>query len=260
VSISIFEYVETYFLLLMRVAGIFSSAPIIGSETMPTQVRLASAFVFSLILLPIQAQISGVIHIPGETAVFALVVVKEVLLGILLGFMANFTIEGIKLAGEIIGMQLGFGIVSVIDPESQQEESIIGSLNFMIFILVFLTVNGHHMLVRAVAQSLEIVPLGMIRYSSSFIEEIMDKAPQFIIVSFKIATPVILPVIIVTIVLGIISKAVPRFEVFIISFPVNITLGFLVFIFYMPDLVRYMTYLMYSGIFDEITRMLYILK
>ena len=227
---------------------------------MPTQVRIASAFVFSLILLPLQARISGVVHIPGETALFALVVIKEVLLGILLGFMANFTIEGIKLAGEIIGMQLGFGIVSVIDPDSQQEESIIGSFNFMIFILVFLTVNGHHMIVRAVAQSLEIVPLGLIHYSNGFIAGIMERAPQFIVVSFKIATPVILPVIIVTIVLGIISKAVPKLEVFIISFPVNITLGFLVFIFYMPDLVRYISYLVYYGIFEDITRMLHILK
>jgi len=256
----LFNNVETYFLLLMRVSGIFTSTPFLGSESMPTQMRVACAFLLSLLLLPVQLATSGPVHLPGQTYIFVMVVVKEVLLGVLLGFIATVAIDGIRLAGELIGSQVGFGMISVADPESQQEESIMEIFYFMVFSLSFLTVNGHHMIISAVAQSISVVPLGIVNYSKGFFTEIFSKVPEIFIVSLKIALPVTIPVIMVTLVLGIISKAVPRLEVFLISFPINVMVGFLVMMIYLPDLFRFLNYIIHSDIIDEITRIMYIIR
>jgi len=258
--IQVFEYIETFFLLLVRISGIFTSTPVLGAESIPAQVRVMLAIVFAMLILPVEIAARGPVKLPPETTIFVLVVVKEVLLGVMLGFIASFTIEGIKLAGEIMGIQIGFAMVSVIDPDSQQEESIIGSMNFLIFTLIFLLVNGHHLIIEALADSLKIAPLGLVHYTNNFISEIFSKVPEFFIVSVKIAAPIVIPLIILTVVLGIISRAIPRLEVFVISFPVNILVSFLVFIYYMDDTSRYMIYLIHSNIFDEMIRVLNLLK
>jgi flagellar biosynthetic protein FliR len=258
--IQVFEYIETFFLLLVRVSGIFTSAPVIGAESMPAQVRVMAALVLSMLLLPAEISMRGPVQIPPETYIFALVVVKEILLGLLLGFVASFVIEGVKLAGEIMGIQIGFAMVSVIDPESQQEESLIGSFNYLIFTLIFLLINGHHLIIDALNQSLRLVPLGLVYYTGNFVSEIFNRAPEFFTVGVKIAAPIVIPLIMMSVVLGIISRAVPRLEVFLISFPINILMSFLIIIYYMDDLVRYFIYLIHSSIFDEIIRILYVLK
>ncbi len=258
--IQVFEYIETFFLLLIRITGIFTSAPVIGAESMPAQVRIMSALTLSMLLLPTEIAIRGPVQIPPQTYIFGLIVVKEILLGLLLGFVASFVIEGVKLAGEMMGIQIGFAMVSVIDPESQQEESIVGSLNYLIFTLIFLFINGHHLIIEALDQSLRVVPLGLINYSGGFVSEIFNRAPEFFTIGIKIAAPVVVPLIMLSVVLGIISRAVPRLEIFLISFPVNILMSFLIIIYYMEDLARYFIYLINSNIFDEITRIIYLLK
>ena len=258
--IQVFEYIETFFLLLIRISGIFTSAPVIGAESMPAQVRVMSALTLSMLLLPTEIAMRGPVQIPPQIYIFGLIVVKEILLGLLLGFVASFVIEGVKLAGEMMGIQIGFAMVSVIDPESQQEESIMGSLNYLIFTLIFLLINGHHLIIEAFNQSLRLLPLGLVNYNGNFVSEIFNRAPEFFTIGIKIAAPVVVPLIMLSVVLGIISRAVPRLEVFLISFPLNILMSFLIIIYYMDDLVRYFIYLINSNIFDEITRIIYLLR
>ncbi len=258
--IQVFEYIETYFLLLVRITGIFTSAPVIGAESLPAQIRIMTALVLSMLLMPAEISSRGAVKIPPQTYIFALIVVKEILLGLLLGFVASFVIEGVKLAGELMGIQIGFAMVSVIDPESQQEESITGSFNYLIFTLIFLMINGHHLIIEALNQSLRIVPLGLVYYNGNFVSEIFDRAPEFFTIGVKIAAPIVVPLIMLSVVLGIISRAVPRLEVFLISFPLNILVSFMIIIYYMDDLVKYFIYLIHSNIFDELIRILYLLK
>jgi len=258
--IQVFEYIETYFLLLVRITGIFTSAPVIGAESLPAQIRIMTALVLSMLLMPAEISSRGAVKIPPQTYIFALIVVKEILLGLLLGFVASFVIEGVKLAGELMGIQIGFAMVSVIDPESQQEESITGSFNYLIFTLIFLMINGHHLIIEALNQSLRIVPLGLVYYNGNFVSEIFDRAPEFFTIGVKIAAPIVVPLIMLSVVLGIISRAVTRLEVFLISFPLNILVSFMIIIYYMDDLVKYFIYLIHSNIFDELIRILYLLK
>ncbi|OQA76054.1 MAG: Flagellar biosynthetic protein FliR [bacterium ADurb.Bin243] len=258
--IQVFEYIETFFLLLVRITGIFTSAPVIGAESLPAQIRIMTALVLSMLLMPAEISSRGAVKIPPQTYIFALIVVKEILLGLLLGFVASFVIEGVKLAGELMGIQIGFAMVSVIDPESQQEESITGSFNYLIFTLIFLMINGHHLIIEALNQSLRIVPLGLVYYNGNFVSEIFDRAPEFFTIGVKIAAPIVVPLIMLSVVLGIISRAVPRLEVFLISFPLNILVSFMIIIYYMDDLVKYFIYLIHSNIFDELIRILYLLK
>ncbi len=258
--IQVFEYIETFFLLLIRISGIFTSAPVIGAESIPAQIRIMTVLTLTMVLLPVEIAARGPVQIPPQMHIFALIVIKEILFGLLLGFIASFVIEGVKLAGELSGIQIGFAMVSVIDPESQQEESITGSFNYLIFILIFLLINGHHLIVEALNLSLQVVPLGLISYNENFVAEIFKQAPEFFTIGIKIASPIVVPLMMLSVVLGIISRAVPRLEVFLISFPLNILMSFLIIIYYMDDLVRYFIYLIHSNIFDEITRIIFLLK
>ena len=121
-------------------------------------------------------------------------------------------------------------------------------------------INGHHLIIEALNQSLRIVPLGLVYYNGNFVSEIFDRAPEFFTIGVKIAAPIVVPLIMLSVVLGIISRAVPRLEVFFISFPLNILVSFMIIIYYMDDLVKYFIYLIHSNIFDELIRILYLLK
>ena len=97
-------------------------------------------------------------------------------------------------------------------------------------------------------------------YTKGFFGEIIGRVPDVFILSLKLSVPVVVPIVFILIVLGIISRAVPRLEVFLISFPVNVMVGFFVITLYMPEMIKYIKYLIYTGIFDEIMKVVYLLR
>lgn len=221
------EQFRLFLLVFFRVGGILIFAPLFNYKTIPAQLKIALTLVISIIVFPVvSGTFTGVP--PGNSLnIFsvALSVLRELAIGMVLGFASQMVFSGAKLAGEIVSVQMGFGMANVFDPQSGQQNTIIAELNNLIALLVFLSLNGHYWFLSAATQSFSAVPLSGFKYSASLAQQIFSLFGDMFVISLKISAPVLTVLLISSIVLGIISRVVPQFNILMMSFPIKITVG-----------------------------------
>jgi flagellar biosynthetic protein FliR len=149
---------EKFLFILLRVGGIMTVAPLFGHRNIPKSVKLGLIGIVSLILVPV-VSVPDIGSITGLGEIFV-VAAKEVSLGLIIGFISNVIFLGVQMAGHMIGFQMGFMVAQVIDPSSGQQVSILGQFKFILAILIFLAIDGHHLLINAVVGSFNVVPMG----------------------------------------------------------------------------------------------------
>ena len=144
-------------LLFLRVVGLIFAAPFFGNRAIPKRTKVAFSLILTGLLFPFIPSLAGV---PTSPLPIAFAVAKELLIGICLGFALYLLFEAVVFFGQIVSYQMGFAIVSSIDPESQQRVPIIGQFEYLLVLLVFLALNGHHLLLSGLYSSLRTIPLG----------------------------------------------------------------------------------------------------
>ena len=174
---------------------------------------------------------------------YFLLVLKEFLVGITLGYVSYAIFTAIHLAGQLIDMKVGFGIVNVVDPLSNIQVPITSTFYFIFCMLIFLICNGHHVLIRALFYSYDFVPLGKALFSEEVINDVIRVFGNIFIISFKISGPVVAAVLISDVALGIVSKTVPQLNVFMVGMPLKIFLGLSVMVLTMPIFISLLEYL-----------------
>lgn len=147
--------------------------------------------------------------------------------GVIIGYSARFVFAGIDLAGQLIGIQMGFGIVNIIDPKQETQLSIIAQFQGLLAILIFLSLNGHHWLLLALAKSFETIPLSGFAYSQPALAILFKMSGDIFVVAFKISAPVMVALFLTNVTLGVLAKAIPQIHVFMMSFPLTIAVGLL---------------------------------
>jgi flagellar biosynthetic protein FliR len=248
---------EKFLLILVRVGGIMSVSPVFGHRNIPAFVKIGFIGILSLILVPI-VPATGLSVEGSLTSIFGLVA-KELLAGLLIGFSSMVLFMGVQLAGQIMGFQVGFAIVEVFDPSSAQGMSIIGQFQFILALLIFLAIDGHHLLINAVVQSFSIVPLGQITFSPASAEIIIRICVDIFAVAVKIGAPVIVTLFLTDVALGIIARTVPQMNVFIVGFPLKIGAGLLILGASMP-FFNYVLTKMIQGMDRDLLRLIASLK
>ena len=219
-------------LVLVRVGGIVVFAPFFSSPSIPPQVKAVVALTSTVALLPaLPAD-----RIPAQFGLgdVALSIAGQALVGLTLGLAASFVFAGLQLAGQIIGFQLGFSIVNVIDPQSQVETSVVSVLENFVGLLLFLICNGHHWFFRAVAESFTYLPVGGVRLEAAVVEQLVRLSSHILVAGLQIAGPVLAVTVIADVILGVIGRAAPQINILIVGMPLKTLVGFacLSFAFY----------------------------
>ena len=220
-----FERISVFLLILFRISAFMLSAPIFGSPYLPTRAKIGLSLLLSVILLPIveKANFSA----PTQLFTYGIVVFKEVMVGVIIGYAARLVFAGVELAGQLMGIQMGFGMANVLDPEQQTQRSVIAQFQGIMAILIFLTINGHHWLLMALAKTFEIIPLSGFAYSADTMAVLLKMSGDIFVVAFKIGAPVIVTLFLTNAMLGVLAKAIPQMHVFMMSFPLTIIIGLL---------------------------------
>lgn len=218
--------VVAFVLILMRAAGIFLTAPVFTSRNIPVTVKASWILLVAFLLFPVVDFKSLVL--PSSGFPLGLAVVRELLIGFSIGLGATLIFTGIQLAGEIVDIQMGLGLVNIIDPMTNTQISVMGQYYFMLATLVFLAVSGHHMLLRAVTDSFNLIPLGQAHFSPELGKEMMHLFSQVFFIAFRVGAPVIGALFITNMALGVVARTVPQMNVFIVGMPLNLAVGFLV--------------------------------
>ncbi len=227
----LYNSIEVFLLIFIRMTGLFVIAPIFGRRNIPAYLKIGFSFMLALILVNTvkwQAlEFSNIFE-------YFVLVLKELLVGITLGYVSYTIFTAIYLAGQVIDMQIGFGVVNVIDPLSNMQVPITSNFYFIFCMLIFLLCNGHHILIRALFYSYNIVPIGQAVFSTNLMNDIIGIFTNVFLISFKISAPVLAAILISDVALGIISKTVPQFNVFMIGMPLKILLGLSVIVLTLP--------------------------
>ena len=233
--------VEFFLLIFVRMTGLFVTAPIFGRRNIPTYFKVGFAFTVSLLM----ANVIRVDHLLAvdNFLIYALYIVKEFIVGIVIGFIAYVVFTCIYLAGQIIDMQMGFGMVNVWDPMTNIQIPVTANLYYMAAMLIFLITNGHHLLIRALFQSYTIIPLGTAVIGPKLGDNIGLLFQNILSVGFKIAAPVVAATIICDIVLGIISKTIPQINVYLLGMPIKIFIGLIIVLTTIPAFAYIVTQL-----------------
>jgi flagellar biosynthesis protein FliR len=218
--------VVAFVLVFMRAAGIFLTAPVFSSRNMPVMVKASWILLVAFLVFPVVD--FKTLVLPSSGLPLALGVLRELLIGFSIGLGATLIFTGIQLAGQIVDIQMGLGMVNIIDPTSNTQISAMGQYYFMIATLVFLAVNGHHVLLRAVVESFDLVPLGQAQLSPALGTEMMNLFSQVFFIAFRVGAPVIGALFITNMALGVVARTVPQMNVFIVGMPLNLAVGFLI--------------------------------
>ncbi len=241
---------QAYLLVWMRVGAMLFVAPVFGGGTVPTQTKILFSLMLSLILLPMVAVPGG--SLPLEIIPLAWLGINELLVGIVMGVSLVFIFAAIQYAGQIIDFQMGFAIVNLIDPTQDVQIPIMGFFHFLIAILIFLAMDAHHWIIRALVDSFAIVPIMEAGFSGLVIGGIAKAFGDLFVVAMRIAAPTIAVLMLYNASLGIIAKTVPQINLLIVGFPVRIALGLIVVGLSMTFFLPYL-----SSAFDLMIRNVY---
>lgn len=209
-------------LLLVRTGAIVFSAPVFGSNSIPPMLKVGTTVLIVLALLP-------VIQPPALDMVdslfsYALHVVRETFIGIVIGFSTSLLMNSFFIAGQAVDTQMGLGVMNVIDPLSKVHTPIIGQIEFLIAVMIFLSLNGPYQIIRALLWSYEMLPISELtlpRFGSSLLRLSIDMW----LIGIKIAAPVMGAVLLTHIGLGMVAKTVPQMNVFLVGFTLTISVG-----------------------------------
>jgi flagellar biosynthesis protein FliR len=159
-------------------------------------------------------------------------------IGFAIGLVGQFLFAGALLAGELAGVEMGLGLSGLIDPQSQVRTTPIAEWQQLMALLVFLSVDGHHVVLRAVADSFHRLPLGGAGPSGAGLALAIRLAGEIFVVALKIASPVLVLLLMVNAAMGVLAKLIPQLNVFIVGFPLNVAAGLFVLAASQPFTVR----------------------
>jgi flagellar biosynthetic protein FliR len=235
---------QIFTLVFARFLALFSVAPGYSGDSLPFFSRFALAFISAAIITPVADMPESLVR--DLERAYILIVLEQAVIGIFIGIAMQFLFAAYQLAGEFFSVQMGFGISEVLDPMSQVSMPVIGTLKNLVALFVFFVSGAHTYLVQALAFSVERVPhLGFSFLKQGVLQNQLFKyfallSGGMFVAALKIALPVIGCLLLVSVTLGIMSKAAPQMNMLVLGFSVKIVVGFVVLAVLAPLLVQTM--------------------
>jgi flagellar biosynthesis protein FliR len=221
-----------FLLVLLRISALLIVAPIFGHRLYLARAKIGMAFMISLVVFPLVAD-QG-LQVPEGVFPYAFMMVREALMGMVLGFTVLLLFIGIQFAGQLAGLQMGFGIVNVIDPQSHGQVSIIAQFLNILAVLIVLSIDGHHLILQGLISSFDAVPLGGVEFKAPIAEKIISLSSQVFGIAIKISAPILISLLSISVALGVLARTVPQMNVFIVGFPVQLAVGMSVLVASLP--------------------------
>ncbi|CAH2712880.1 Flagellar biosynthetic protein FliR [Neobacillus rhizosphaerae] len=246
-----------FLLVFVRITSFMVTVPVFSGRQIPARFKIGFSIVLSVLCV-------GVINEPIHSfslGTMVLLILKEFMVGIVLGMVANILFYAVQLAGALLDLQIGFSMASLFDPTFGTNSQLTGRFKNILAILVLLATNGHHLLIQGILASFEwislpaYVPALMDGRMSTFLLECVQ---QMFMIGFMMAAPLIGTLFIVDIALGIIARTVPQMNVFAIFPPVKILIHFLMYIFVLPGFF-YLLKVLFETMFGSMNSILKIM-
>jgi len=233
----LYSNIDVFMAVFVRVMGFFIILPVTSGQNLPIQARLVLSLGIALL-----AFVANVVQLPPydlSITGFAILLMSEFLVGIIIGLVVMVLFSIFHFVGQLVDFQIGFGMVNVMDPFGMQQTPITGNLYFLIVSVFFMTSGAIHLVIQAFFDSFGIIGLGqaVVLGNEHLAGQMLSIMVNYFHLGLRMALPVVGTILTVDIVLGILVKAVPNMNVFVVGLPIKVMAGLVVIYFIMPFLI-----------------------
>ncbi len=231
------ETIQAFLLALTRVTATLAFIPITGGKAVPNLVKVGLSGLVTIVIFPM----IETSHISVDVDVFSmsLMIASEILIGVSTALFVNFVFAGVQLAGAAIGFQVGFGIVNVVDPITSLQVSLTSQYFNLVTTLLFLAFNVHHILLRGVAGSFSMVPLGGFSADDALLDVLFDSMSAVYMTGAQISAPLTVMLLLKQAAMGLIVRTIPQMNIMIVGLPMTIALGLITIAITLPTMSVY---------------------
>lgn len=239
------SWISLFFWPFCRFTGLFISAPILSHSSIPNRVKLAVVAILSILVGPL---LPAMPEVPLFSWASFGIIVEQLVIGAAIGVVMQIIFAAIQAAGEYIGLQMGLAFASFFSPDSGTNTMILSRFFFVFSSLLFVTIDGHLLLIETLVRSFAWLPIASV---ASLPSDIFMAIVRFGSVVFSsgilLALPVFGALLIVNLTLGILNRSAPQLTVFSVGFPMSLTLGMVLLVVLMTELGAYLQALFQLG-------------
>lgn len=225
-------WVGQFLLPLFRIAALLMSMPLIGTQLVPVRVRLYLALAIALVLVPTLPPMPVV---ESLSLASLLLIAEQLLIGVMFGFVLQLFFHVFIVSGQLLAMQMGLGFASMVDPANGISVPVLGQFFNMLVILLFLSVNGHLVVLEILAESFVTLPVGG-GLSTNHFWEVAGKLGWVLGAGLLLVLPAITALLVVNLAFGLMTRAAPQLNIFSIGFPLTLVLGLIIVWIGMADI------------------------
>lgn len=237
-------YIAQFFFPFVRIMALISVAPVLGNRSIPARVKVALAVLITVAAAPL---LPAAYDYPVDSYKGYLTIGREVLIGVAMGLTVRFIFAAIEMGGEITGLQMGLSFAGYIDPSSGSNNTAVSSYFGIMAVLIFLSINGHLLLISGVVESFQRIPIGLSADSVMMAKKLVMMGAQIFSVALSIALPIIVVLLVVNLGLGLMSRIAPQLNVFAVGFPITLTVGLCSILLMLPYMERPLRVLLEHG-------------
>lgn len=231
-------------LILLRMSAFVISSAVFGSPSVSVQLKILLSITLAILIYPtVKVGPADLTVISNEIVSLA---VRELLVGVTLGFLTRLFFFAVTMTGDLVSISMGLNASQLYNPMLGQNGNTVDQFYTTIATLVFLAVNGHHLLIAALAQSFDMVPVASLQINAGVYGEIATFGQSILVMAIKMSAPVIVAILVANLAMGILGRAVPQINVLVTSMPVTIMIGMAVVFICLPLLVLEM-----NGLLDS---------
>jgi flagellar biosynthetic protein FliR len=203
------QFVPVFVLVFFRVAGLMLAAPFLGSTKIPKRVKIMLALVLAAGLVN---RVKNV-HLPDNVLLLTFGIGGELVFGMIMGLGLSLAFIAVTWAGEMMGQQMGMNIAETFDPQFGRGGSLVGDMYSMLTLITFLIIRGHHAMIQGLAASFDSLPLLSVGMTKGLFEVFLGLLTSATVLAVKVASPMLVTMLVVDVALGMIGKSVPQINV-----------------------------------------------
>ena len=221
----------------VRISGLMLFAPFLGSTVIPGRIKAVLVIALTFVLYPLVSP-----HIPAQVpGDWPVLVFRELLTGLALGIVTSLVFDAVQMAGQVLSIQMGYSLINILDPNTQVESTVVAMFHQSIVMLIFLRMDVHLWLLRALGNSFSYLPPGTSHLTRSFTVTMLSAGASVIAVGIQLAAPVLSATLLTDLLLGLLGKASPQLPLMLLGPAIKSVLGLSVLMAalkYWPDIFR----------------------
>ena len=216
---------ERFLFVFFRVGALILFVPVLGSRQIPSSMKIGFILFLSIVIFPLVQDRP----VPEPQGIFELstFLISDVTIGLGIAFIARLIFTAVQIAGTVVDFQMGFGVVNVLDPQTDTQVSVTAQFHNIIAILIFLAIDAHHFIIQAIVESFFIINPAEINFASITPKYMLYLFSATFTTAVKIAAPIMAILFFLSVGLGLVARTVPQMNVFIVGFPLQIGVGLL---------------------------------